>query len=151
LLTGLCVLAMVVFVAIRAWPTFSHNGLAWLGPGGNVDTEIEAMLSTSVHAPAAAFHLRAWPIIYGTLLSTVLAVALALPLAVPSSVFIVELAPAALRRVSIPVVRLLASIPSVVYGLIGVLVLVPFVGNHVITASERTSVQYRVQLTGASL
>ena len=54
-----------------------------------------------------------------------------------SSIFIVELAPARLRRVVIPVIRLLASVPSVVYGLIGVLVLVPFVGNHLITASRR--------------
>ena len=37
--------------------------------------------------------------------------------------------------------RLLASVPSVIYGLIGILVLVPFVGNHLVTASERTSLQ----------
>jgi phosphate transport system permease protein len=38
-----------------------------------------------------------------------------------------------------------------VFGLIGVLVLVPFVGNHIVSAHERNSVQYFVQLTGASL
>ena len=32
-----------------------------------------------------------------------------------------------------PVVRLLASVPSVIYGLLGVLVLVPFIGNHLIS------------------
>jgi ABC-type phosphate transport system permease subunit len=46
---------------------------------------------------------------------------------------------------------LLAAVPSVVYGLIGILVLVPFVGNHVATAHEKASVAYVVQLTGASL
>ena len=51
-----------------------------------------------------------------------------------SSIFIVELAPARLREIAIPVIRLLASVPSVIYGLIGVLVLVPFVGNHLITS-----------------
>jgi ABC-type phosphate transport system permease subunit len=51
----------------------------------------------------------------------------------------------------IPVVRLLASVPSVIYGLIGILVLVPFVGNHLITTSQRVSVESRVQLTGAGL
>ena len=57
-------------------------------------------------------------------------------IAVLSSIFIVELAPARLRAVAIPVIRLLASVPSVIYGLIGILVLVPFVGNHLITASR---------------
>ena len=38
-----------------------------------------------------------------------------------------------------------------IYGLIGILVLVPFVGNHVISNQEKTSVQGVVQLTGAGL
>src|SRR5262249_1196645 len=74
-----------------------------------------------------------------------------LPLAVLAAVFIVELAPARIRRAMVPVVRLLAAVPSVIYGLIGILVLVPFVGNHLITAHERIPVQDTVQLTGASL
>ena len=147
----LCVLAMIALVAQRAWPIFAHNGLSWLGPGGSLKQQIENMLATSTNPPASAFHLRAWPILYGTLLITALAVLLALPLAVLSAVFIVELAPVALRRVMVRVVRLLASVPSVIYGLIGVLVLVPFVGNHLVTPSERASVQDTVQLTGAGL
>jgi phosphate transport system permease protein len=76
---------------------------------------------------------------------------LGLAIAVLSSVFIVELAPARVSRVVIPMVRLLASVPSVIYGLIGILVLVPFVGNHIITTHEKASVQNVVQLTGAGL
>ncbi len=68
-----------------------------------------------------------------------------------ASIFIVELAPERLRRLTIPVIRLLASVPSVVYGLIGVLVLVPFVGNHLVTASEKASVANTIELTGAGL
>ncbi len=150
-LACLIVLFMIAFVAARAWPTFAHDGLSWLGSGGSLGRQIESMLATSTHPPASAYHVRAWPIIYGTLLITGLAVLLALPLAVLSAVFIVELAPAALRRTMIRVVRLLASVPSVIWGLLGILVLVPFVGNHLITTSERTSLQHTVQLTGASL
>jgi phosphate transport system permease protein len=149
--TGLVVLFMIAFVAARAWPTFAHNGLSWLAPGGSLKGQIENMLATSTKPPASAYHARAWPIVYGTLLITGLAVALALPLAVLSAVFIVELAPRALRRTMIRVVRLLASVPSVIWGLLGILVLVPFVGNHLVTAPERTSLQNTVQLTGASL
>ncbi len=148
---GVLVVAMVVFVATRAWPIFQHNGLSWLGGGGNLQMEINNMQATGVNPPASAFQLRAWPLIYGTLLTTVIAVVLGLLIAVLSSIFIVELASPRLRKVAIPVIRLLASVPSVVYGLIGILVLVPFVGNALITAHEKASVQNTVELTGAGL
>jgi ABC-type phosphate transport system permease subunit len=145
------VIAMFVFVALRAWPTFAHNGLSWLGPGGNVDSQLQSMVGTGLHPAASAFHLRAWPLIYGTLLITGLAMLLAVPTALLSSIFIVEFAPAFLRRITIPVIRLLAAVPSVIYGLIGILVLVPYVGNHVISASDKTSHAGIVELTGASV
>jgi phosphate transport system permease protein len=151
LLVGVGVVAMVVFVAIRAWPIFEHNGLSWLGSGGHLETQIANMQESSANPSASAFHLRAWPLIYGTLLTTVIAVALGLAIAILASIFIVELASPRVRRVAIPVIRLLASVPSVIYGLIGILVLVPFVGNHLITAHEKTSVQNVVELTGAGL
>jgi phosphate transport system permease protein len=142
---------MILFVGARAWPTFAHEGLSWLGSGGDVQRQMGNMLGTSVHPPASAFYVRAWPIVYGTLLTTAMAVPLALVLALLASIFIVELAPARLGKIAIPVIRLLASVPSVIYGLIGVLVLVPFVGNDLITTSEKVSVQNVVELTGAGL
>jgi len=151
LLLGVLVVAMVAFVAVHAWPTFQHNGLSWLGPGGNLENQIANMQATSVRPPASAYHLNAWPLLYGTILTTAVAVVLALAIAVLSSIFIVELAPSRLRRIAIPVIRLLASVPSVIYGLIGVLVLVPFVGNHLITSAQKNSVQNVVELTGAGL
>jgi len=42
-------------------------------------------------------------------------------------------------------------VPSVIWGLLGILVLVPLVGNHLVTTSERVSLQNTVQLTGAGL
>ena len=150
-LIGVGVVAMIVFVGVRAWPIFAHNGLSWLGPGGSLEVQISNMTAAGANAPAAVFHLRAWPFIYGTLLTSTIAVILGLLISVLSSVFIVELAPEPLRRVVIPVVRLLASVPSVIYGLIGILVIVPFVGNHVISGHEKESVQNVVQLTGGGV
>jgi len=147
----LAVLAMVVFVTIQAWPTLAHNGLSWVGPGKPFKEQAEAMQNAGPHPPASAYYLRAWPLIWGTLITTVPAVLLGLVIAVSSSIFIVELAPARLRRVVIPVIRLLASVPSVVYGLVGILVLVPFVGNHLISPAEKESLADTVQLTGAGL
>ena len=151
LLIGIGVIAIVVFVAKRAWPLFEHNGLSWVLGGGDVETEINNMTAATTNPAASVFHLRAWPLIYGTLITTAIAVILGLTIAVLSSVFIVELAPARVRRVVIPMVRLLASVPSVIYGLIGILVLVPFVDNHLITLHEKESMQGVVQLTGAGL
>jgi phosphate ABC transporter permease protein PstC len=150
-LVAVAIVLMVVFVAERAWPTFSHNGLSWLGSGGNLDAQVSSMVSTSANPPASAYHLRAWPLIYGTLLTSFFAVLLGLAVSILTAIFVVDFAPPALRRLMTPVIRLLASIPSVVYGLIGVLVLVPFVGNDLITTGQRQSVINVIQLTGAGL
>jgi phosphate transport system permease protein len=147
----LVIVLMVVFVANEAWPTFKHNGLSWLGPGGNVDEQINKMVNSGANAPAEDYYVRAWPLVWGTLLTTGMAVVIGLVFSVLAAIFIVEFAPDRLRSVIVPVVRLLAAVPSVIYGLIGILVLVPFVGNHVIDQGDKESVQFIVQLTGASL
>jgi phosphate transport system permease protein len=151
LLVGLAVIAMIAFVAVQAWPTFRHNGLSWLGSGGNIKEQIEAMQNAGPHPAAAAYHFRAWPLIWGTIITTVPAVVLGTLIAVLSSIFIVELAPSRLRRIVIPVVRLLATIPSVIYGLIGILVVVPFVLDHLISNSEKVSLQNTVVLNGTGV
>jgi ABC-type phosphate transport system permease subunit len=98
-----------------------------------------------------AYRLRAWPLIYATALTTVLAVVLGVITAVLASIVIVELAPARVRSVVVPVVRLLAAVPSLVYGLIGILVLVPFVNDHLISEGQRESVAYVITLSGPGL
>jgi len=73
----------------------------------------------------------ALPFIYGTVMSSVIALVIAVPLSLGVAIFIVEQAP---RRVARPIaflVELLASIPSVVYGLWGIFVLAPFLREHV--------------------
>ena len=74
--------------------------------------------------------MHAWPLLYATALITIVSVIFATVISLLSAMFIVEFAPEAMRRVLQPVVRLLAAVPSVIYGLIGILVIVPFVGNH---------------------
>jgi phosphate transport system permease protein len=49
------------------------------------------------------------------------------------------------------VVRLLAAVPSVIYGLIGILLVVPWINEHLISQSRKASVAYVVQLNGAGL
>jgi ABC-type phosphate transport system permease subunit len=144
-------LALFAFVLREAWPSFAHNGLGWFGPGGSVDKEIQAIFTSGDLKQAPVYTFHAWPLIWSTIVTTVAAVVIAFVASLFIAVFIVEFAPAWLRRVLEPVVRLLASIPSVIYGLVGVLVLVPFIGNHLITQSEKASVTPAIQLSGASL
>jgi phosphate transport system permease protein len=151
LLVGVAVVAMIVFVAVQAWPTLEHNGLSWFGSGGNLKDQIENMQNAGPHPAAAAYYFRAWPLIWATIITTVPAVLLGVTIAVLSSIFIVELAPARLRQIAIPVIRLLASVPSVIYGLIGILVLVPFVLQHIISDQEKVSLQSTVLLNGTGV
>ena len=143
--------AMLVFIGVQAWPSFHRNGVAWFGSGGNVDDQIQAIFTSGDLKQVPQLLLRAWPLVWSTLLTTAGAVAIAFVCSLFVAVFMVEFAPRPIQRVLEPVVRLLASVPSVIYGLIGVLVVVPFIGNHLITAREKASVTPVIQLSGYSL
>ncbi len=71
------------------------------------------------------------PALYGTLVSSLLALLLATPLALGVAIFLSEFAPAWLRRPVAFLVDLLAAVPSVVYGLWGIFVLIPFLRSPV--------------------
>src|SRR6476619_5286221 len=69
----------------------------------------------------------ALPFIWGTLYSSVLALLLATPVALGIAVFLSELCPQRLRQPLVFLTELLAAIPSIVYGLWGIFVLVPVI------------------------
>jgi phosphate transport system permease protein len=149
-LVGL-LLAMIVTVFVRAWPSFSHNGLAWFGSGGSVDDQLNAIFLSGQAGADYIYTFHAWPLIWSTLLVTGGAVLSSLFSALFVAVFIVEFAPEWMSNVLQPVIRFLASVPSVIYGLLGVLILVPFIGNHLISESQKASVAGIISLTGYSL
>lgn len=144
-------LAMIVFVVKEAWPSFAHNGLHWFGSGGNVDNQIGAIYNSGENRTTPDYLIRAWPILWSTFLTTAFSVLIAFICSLFAAVFIVEFAPAWIKRVLEPVVRLLACVPSVVYGLIGIMVLVPFIGNHLISEHAKASVTPVITLSGYSL
>ena len=81
---------------------------------------------TEIWDPVAG-EFGALPFIWGTLYSSVLALLIATPIALGIAVFISELCPAWLRQPLVFITELLAAIPSIVYGLWGIFVLVPAV------------------------
>jgi ABC-type phosphate transport system permease subunit len=142
---------MIVFVFAKALPSFTGNGLAWFGSQGNVDDQLTDIFNSPATPANYEYRIGAWPLIYATLLSSVLAAGIGLLISLFAAIFIVEFAPERVRRTVEPIVRLLAAVPSVVYGLIGILVLVPFVNNNLISDERRESVQYVIQLDGTSV
>jgi phosphate transport system permease protein len=80
----------------------------------------------------------ALPFVYGTLVSSFLALLIAVPLSIGVAVFTTEMCPPALRGPLSFFVELLAAIPSVVYGLWAIFVLVPLLSNYVQPFLSRT-------------
>ncbi|MGA9876993.1 MAG: phosphate ABC transporter permease subunit PstC [Solirubrobacteraceae bacterium] len=149
LLATIALIAITVFA--KAWPSFAHNGLSWFGSGGNVERQLEAIITGPKDPAHYVYHFRAWPLIWGTILTSGIAVILGMAISILAAVFIVEFAPASVRTVIDPVIRLLAGVPSVVYGLIGILAIAPWMEHNLLSTQRKRSVEYVVQLTGANL
>ncbi|MBZ5528172.1 MAG: phosphate ABC transporter permease subunit PstC, partial [Acidobacteriia bacterium] len=87
-------------------------------------------LVTSVWDPVFE-QFGALPFIYGTLLTSAVALLLAVPLGLGAAIFLAELAPQRISAVCTFFIELLAAVPSVIYGLLGVFVLVPLMRQNV--------------------
>jgi phosphate transport system permease protein len=86
---------------------------------------------TSTWDPVAEIYGAA-PMIFGTLASSFLALLIAVPLSLGVAIFLTEFAPRWLRQPVAFLVELLAAIPSVVYGLWGIFVLIPFLRSYLV-------------------
>jgi phosphate transport system permease protein len=111
---GACVLTLTGLLAYQLWATSaaSRTKFGW------------AFLLTRNWDPVAG-DFGAAPFIYGTLVTSAIALLVAVPLGIGVSIFLAELAPPALSDGAGLLLELLAAVPSVVYGLVGVSVLVP--------------------------
>jgi phosphate transport system permease protein len=96
----------------------------------------ELLLSTTWRPMKGAFGF--YPFILGTLWVTAIAMILAVPPSLLTAIYLAEYAPPRLRSLVNPLIDLLAGIPSVVYGVWGILIIVPFVGQHLAPALNRS-------------
>ncbi len=80
----------------------------------------------------------AFPFIYGTLMTSILATAIALPLSIAVAIFVLDICPAPLRGPIAFLTEFLAAIPSVVYGLWAIFVLVPIVRDNLGPVLEKS-------------
>jgi len=116
LLVPLTLAAITALIVVDAWPSLTRFGLAYF--------------TTTVWDPVhLIFGAAAY--VYGTLVTTIVAVVLATPIAVGAAIYLTEFAPRPLRTPVAFVIELLAYIPSIVYGLWAIFVMVPVMRNQI--------------------
>lgn len=118
LAAGLLVPLMILALFLRARPILAAKPLG------------ELLFSTTWHPLKGAFGF--YPFIMGTLWVTAVTMVIAVPPCLLTAIYLAEYAPARVRALVKPLIDLLAGIPSVVYGVWGVLTVVPFVQRYVV-------------------
>lgn len=121
--TLLCSLSVLAIVAVVLVELYSRSKLSI--------TTFGWKFFTSENWDPVSGDFGALPFIFGTVVSSVVALVLAVPLSVGVAVFITEMCPRALRGMLSFTVELLAAIPSVIYGLWAIFVLVPILRIYV--------------------
>jgi phosphate transport system permease protein len=119
ILVAVAMLAIVYQVLSGASLAFDKYGIAFIGH------------SHWVPATTAAEVYGAWPFIYGTLITGVGSIVLSTILGVSIGLFLAMLAPRRVATIVGPLVEMLAAIPSVVLGLIGIVLICPFIRSDV--------------------
>jgi len=118
-----CGLAVLGVLALIVYELVLRSGLSWHAFGLK-------FFAASEWDPVNE-QFGALPFIYGTLVSSLVALLIAIPLAVGVAVFTTEMCPKKLRGPLSFFVELLAAIPSVIYGLWAIFVLVPLLRDYV--------------------
>ncbi len=124
LFSGLVVTFLIFFVLRKAWPVFQSEGLRFVTSTG-WDGQLEDSWG------GAAF-FGVLELIIGTVLSTMGALVLSSVLGLGCAIFLSELAPPRIKQPIESLVQLLAGIPSVVFGLVGLMVVVPFIADNLV-------------------
>jgi phosphate transport system permease protein len=129
----LCAFSIFGIVLLIATELVARSELSWkrFGLGFFFSAFVDPDTKQTQYWDPVSGHFSALPFIYGTLVSSLLALVLAVPLAVGVAVFLTEMCPRMLRGPLAFLTELLAAIPSVIYGLWAMFILVPLLREHV--------------------
>jgi phosphate transport system permease protein len=136
-LSGLIVFVIAIGLYLRSRPILGIKPLS------------ELLFSSSWHPLKKEFGF--FPFIMGSVWVTGVAVVIAVPLCLLTAIYLSEYAPRFVREWTKPLIDLLAGIPSVVYGVWGVLVIVPLIRNYIAPAFGSFSSGYSVLAGGIVL
>ncbi|MGA2046416.1 MAG: phosphate ABC transporter permease subunit PstC [Terracidiphilus sp.] len=129
----LCALTIFGIVVLIAYELMVRSHLAWseFGLKFFFQSFIDPDTRRPMYWDPVNGHFSAVPFIFGTLVSSFLALLLAVPLAVGLAVFLTEMCPKVLRAPLAFITELLAAIPSVIYGMWALFILIPLLRVHV--------------------
>ena len=123
------------FLTYLSWPALIYNGLKFVTNNSwSLGNLYGSPITHNGFTVMPGAHYGILFLIVGTLLSTLVALVLAEPVGVAAAVFLAEAVPGTIRLWVSFLVELLAAVPSVVLGLWGYAVLIPFVGHHIYPA-----------------
>jgi phosphate transport system permease protein len=121
MVTLVAALTILAVTALLVYELYVHSALSRHKFGWS-------FLVTRTWDPVAE-QFGALPFIYGTVVTSVLALLIGIPLGVGAAIFLAELAPPAISSGLTFLIELLAAVPSVIFGLLGVFVLIPILHN----------------------
>jgi phosphate transport system permease protein len=131
-LVALSLIVIVIFLALYAQPAIRLNGFSFLTENSwNLGSLYANPITVHGQQILPGAHYGILFLIAGTLLSTLIALLIAVPVGVGAAMFLAEGVPPLARSWFSFFVELLAAIPSVVYGLWGYVVVIPFLGHRV--------------------
>ena len=120
--------SLVGLTACLAWELFAHSAAA--------RAEFGWSFLTSTRWNPVEGQFGSLSFIYGTVLTSFIALVIAVPMGIGTAVFLAELAPPSLSVALAFLIDLLAAVPSVLYGLLGIFVLVPALKSWVVPALQ---------------
>ena len=124
LITLACAVAILLVVGLLVYELWINSRLTMHAFGWRF------LISSTWDANSNKF--GALPFIYGTCVTAALALLIAVPLGVAASIFLAEMAPRNLSNFLTFLIELLAAVPSVIYGLLGIFILVPFISKYLV-------------------
>jgi phosphate transport system permease protein len=129
----LCALSIFGIVVLILTELIQRSDLAWskFGLSFFFKAHFDAVTGLPNYWDPVNGHFSALPFVYGTLVSSLLSLVLAVPLAIGLAIFLTEMCPRVLRGPLAFLTELLAAIPSIIYGLWAVFILVPLLREHV--------------------
>jgi phosphate transport system permease protein len=101
----------------------------WVDSALSIHTFGFSFLAGTTWDPNAG-QFGALPFVYGTCVTSALALLIAVPLGIGAAIFLAELAPPNVSNVLTFLIELLAAVPSVIYGLLGIFILLPLIHNY---------------------
>ncbi len=118
MITFLCAASVIAITALLVWELYRSSGESRARFGWS-------FLWTSTWDPVNN-QFGALPFIYGTLVTSAIAMIIGIPLGVGAAIFLAELAPPKISSALTFLIELLAAVPSVIFGVLGIFILVPF-------------------------